>query len=126
MRGRKMKNHEYRELVNTLTKIAREYGQTQQLRERIAHALPFDCDVIDDVRECTKAWVVRQQVSTVEKSWLVDVFSSRFERPAAQAYNCMVEENQLAYFELVMVAHREECVAHSSVKIPANPAESQQ
>lgn len=43
-----MKNHEYRELVNTLTKIAREYGQTQQLRERIAHALPFDCDVIDD------------------------------------------------------------------------------
>ena len=47
MRWRKMKNHEYRELVNTLTKIAREYGQTQQLRERIAHALPFDCDVID-------------------------------------------------------------------------------
>lgn len=42
-----MKNHERRELVNTLTKIARDYGQTQQLRERIAHALPFDCDVID-------------------------------------------------------------------------------
>nr|MBP9805624.1 hypothetical protein [Accumulibacter sp.] len=40
-------HHERRELVNTLTKIAREYGQTQQLRERIAHALPFDCDVID-------------------------------------------------------------------------------
>ncbi|MER2626205.1 MAG: hypothetical protein ABTS22_20000 [Accumulibacter sp.] len=42
-----MKHHERRELVNTLTKIAREYGQTQQLRERIAHAMPFDCDVID-------------------------------------------------------------------------------
>ena len=42
-----MKHHERRELVNTLTKIAREYGQTQQLRERIAHALPFDCDLID-------------------------------------------------------------------------------
>jgi len=42
-----MKHHEYRELVNTLTKIAREYGNTQQLRERIAHALPFDCDATD-------------------------------------------------------------------------------
>ena len=42
-----MKHHERRELVNTLTKIAREYGNTQQLRERIAHALHFDCDVID-------------------------------------------------------------------------------
>ena len=34
-----MKDHERRELVNRLTKIAREYGQTQQLRERIAHEL---------------------------------------------------------------------------------------
>lgn len=42
-----MKHHERRELVNTLTKIAIEYGQTQQLRDRIAHAMPFDCDAID-------------------------------------------------------------------------------
>ena len=34
-----MKDHEKRELVNRLTKIAREYAHTQQLRERIAHEL---------------------------------------------------------------------------------------
>lgn len=31
-----MKPHEMREFVNRLTKIAKDYGQTQQLRERIA------------------------------------------------------------------------------------------
>lgn len=31
-----MKDHELRELVNALTATAREYAQTQQLRERIA------------------------------------------------------------------------------------------
>lgn len=31
-----MKDHEIRELVNALCAVAREYGQTQQLRERIA------------------------------------------------------------------------------------------
>lgn len=30
-----MKDHEIRELVSELTQVAREYGQTQQLRERI-------------------------------------------------------------------------------------------
>ncbi len=30
-----MKDHEIRELVNKLTDVARKYGQTQQLRERI-------------------------------------------------------------------------------------------
>ena len=34
-----VKDHEKRELVNRLTKIAREYAHTQQLRERIAHEL---------------------------------------------------------------------------------------
>ncbi len=34
-----MKDHEKRELVNRLTKIASEYAHTQQLRERIAHEL---------------------------------------------------------------------------------------
>lgn len=34
-----MKDHEKRELVNRLTKIAREYAHTQQLRDRIAHEL---------------------------------------------------------------------------------------
>lgn len=30
-----MKDHEIRELVNELTKIAKEYGNTQQLRQQI-------------------------------------------------------------------------------------------
>lgn len=39
-----MKDHEKRELVNAVTKVARDYGQTQQLRERIAAQLlpPLD------------------------------------------------------------------------------------
>ena len=32
-----MKHHEIAKLVNELTKIAKQYGQTQQLRERIAY-----------------------------------------------------------------------------------------
>ena len=34
-----MKPHEIAKLVNELTKIAQQYGQTQQLRDRIAHAV---------------------------------------------------------------------------------------
>lgn len=34
-----MKDHEIRELVNELTKIAREYHSTDQLRERIANSV---------------------------------------------------------------------------------------
>lgn len=34
-----MKDHEIRELVSTLTKIAEDYGQTQQLREHIRGAV---------------------------------------------------------------------------------------
>lgn len=30
-----MKDHEIRELVTELTEVAQQYGQTQQLRERI-------------------------------------------------------------------------------------------
>jgi len=34
-----MKHHEIRELVNDLTKIAQDYGQTQQLRDRISRCV---------------------------------------------------------------------------------------
>lgn len=34
-----MKDHEKRELVNALTEIATQYGQAQQLRDRIAHCV---------------------------------------------------------------------------------------
>ena len=119
-----MKHHERRELVNTLTKIAREYGQTQQLRERIAHALPFDCDLFDDDKsEFKTTWAVRQQVITARKSWLEDVFVSACERTASKTYEQAVKENPCAYFELVEVTKCETCKAFSSVKIPASQAQ---
>lgn len=34
-----MKDHEIRELVNTITSVAKAYGETQQLRQRIHDAL---------------------------------------------------------------------------------------
>lgn len=34
-----MKPHEIAKLVNELTKVAKQYGQTQQLRERIAYVV---------------------------------------------------------------------------------------
>lgn len=34
-----MKDHELRELIDTLTQIAKVYGQTQQLRQRISEAV---------------------------------------------------------------------------------------
>lgn len=43
-----MKDHEIAELVNRLTHIAREYGQTQQLRERIAHEIRPLCTLLED------------------------------------------------------------------------------
>jgi len=73
-----MKPHERRELVNTLTQIARDYGQTQQLRERIAHALPFDCDVIDapSVEDARKIVAVGGPTDDAERlafeAWIVE------------------------------------------------------
>lgn len=34
-----MKDHELRELVNAVTKVARTYAGTQQLREQISHLI---------------------------------------------------------------------------------------
>jgi hypothetical protein len=34
-----LKDHEIRELVNTVTKVGKEFGHTQQLRERMCRAV---------------------------------------------------------------------------------------
>lgn len=49
-----MKDHEKRELVNSLTVIAKQYGSTQQLRERIAHCvLPaLNAAALDEREAC--------------------------------------------------------------------------
>lgn len=54
-------------------------------------------------------WVVRQQVRTVERAWLVDVFDTEVERTARQSYERLVRDNPAAYFELVAVLHSEVC-----------------
>jgi hypothetical protein len=54
-------------------------------------------------------WVVRQKVSTVERSWLVDVFDSETERVARHSYERLVRGNPEAYFELVAVLSSEVC-----------------
>ena len=97
-----MKHHEYRELVNTLTKIAREYGNTQQLRERIAHALPFDCAAtdapsVDDARAmgqqggpadeaeriAFEAWMIGHNWMPPSVQWTGSIYGSAY-RSAAE------------------------------------------
>lgn len=56
-------------------------------------------------------WVIRQQVRTVEKRWLVDLFETDHERIARQDYDRLVRDNPDAYFELVAVLHSEVCKA---------------
>jgi protein associated with RNAse G/E len=42
-----MKDHEIRELVNEVTEVAKEYANTQQLRERISMAVKEHLEKID-------------------------------------------------------------------------------
>lgn len=116
MRWRKMKNHEYRELVNTLTKIAREYGQTQQLRERIAHALPFDCDVIDDaVAEERNRWAL------LLSERLTDAEMGKY----ATSAECKAARDALRG-ALLDGLFASRTATENSVKIPANNQQGQQ
>ncbi len=137
-----MKHHEYRELVNTLTKIAREYGQTQQLRERIAHALPFDCDVIDapsveDARAmgqqggpadeaerlAFEAWM-EGHCWTIYAKWNGEQYLSRVEKETKGRYL----DHDAITTRMLWAAWRDRAALskQQSVKIPANHAEGQQ
>lgn len=51
-----MKDHEKRELVNKLTSIARQYEQTQQLRDQIAHCVlgAIEQALIEEREICAK------------------------------------------------------------------------
>lgn len=61
-------------------------------------------------------WVVRQQVSTVNKSWLVDLSTSKTERAARMDYDRHVRDNPDSYFELVVVMSAEVCKAFTPHK----------
>ncbi|MBW2644573.1 MAG: hypothetical protein JRE23_00085 [Deltaproteobacteria bacterium] len=53
---------------------------------------------------------VRQQIKSVDKSWLQVIFESSIERPARMSYLKLVDDYPEEYFELVKVEHKEECL----------------
>lgn len=69
--------------------------------------------------EATK-YVVRQQVRTVQRAWLVDIFEAEYERSAIQEYERLKRDNPGEYFELIMVKHREEAMYWTKQAIPAS------
>ena len=135
-----MKHHEYRELVNTLTKIAREYGQTQQLRERIAHALPFDCDAtdapsVDDARAmgqhggpadeaeriAFEAWMIGHNWMQPSVQWTGSIYGPAY-RSAAE--DGLFIDPEAVRTRMMWAAWRDRAALSNlqSVKIPANQA----
>lgn len=75
-----------------------------------------DAVMAEAVQNLRIRWVVRQQVRTVDRAWLVDVFDSETERVARQSYDRLVRDNPAAYFELVAVLHSEVCRAFTPFK----------
>ena len=55
-------------------------------------------------------FVLRQKVSTVNKSWLEDIYSTGSERVSIGVYNDHVEQYPDKYFELVKVETNEVCM----------------
>jgi len=53
---------------------------------------------------------IRQQVKTVEKSWLETIHSSQSHRVLKMTYDNLVKNNPNEYFELVKVVHDEICL----------------
>lgn len=58
-----MKDHEKAKLVNELTAIAKQYGQTQQLRDRIAHCV---LPAIDAASQCTEIVEAKNVVNSAQ------------------------------------------------------------
>jgi hypothetical protein len=61
----------------------------------------------------TVRYEIRQQVSTVRKSWLEVISSQTFERPARDEFDRLQAEHPGTYFELVEVLVTENCLAHT-------------
>lgn len=64
-------------------------------------------------------WVVRQQIGTVQKRWLVDIFDTESERIARLDYERLAAEHPSEYFELVAVMHSEVCSAFTKDQEPS-------
>lgn len=63
-----------------------------------------------------RRWVIRQQVRTARKSWMVDLGECHSERVARDDYERLVREHPESYFELVEVVHVETCLAFTPFK----------
>ena len=104
-----MKHHERRELVNTLTKIAREYGQTQQLRERIAF----------------EAWMIGHNWMPHHVQWTGSIYGPAY-RSATE--DGLFIDPEAVRTRMMWAAWRDRAALskQQSVKIPANTQQSQQ
>lgn len=69
-----------------------------------------DAVLADAVKNLRIRWVIRQQVRTAQKRWLVDLFDTEHERIARQDYARLVRDNPDAYFELVAALNSEVCM----------------
>ncbi len=65
-----MKDHEKRELVDTLTAIAREYAGTQQLRERISHVV---LPALEDVVAAYNAGAEAEREACAVAAWMAGI-----------------------------------------------------
>lgn len=83
--------------------------------EPIAMTEP-DITTEEIIKNLSVGWVVRQQVSTAFKSWLVDVMTSKHRHVAQREYDRLVRENPDDYFELVATMSSEVCKAFTPHK----------
>lgn len=72
--------------------------------------------VFDAAPEDRIRWVVRQRVTSVQGSWLVEVENNSSERMARQVFGRLTVEHPAEYFELVKVLAVESCVAFTAFR----------
>jgi len=75
-----------------------------------------DVTTAEIIKNLRVEWVVRQQVKTAFKAWLVDVMTSKHRHVGLREYERLVKENPDSYFELVAVMSSEVCKAFTPHK----------
>lgn len=84
--------------------------------DRIVAAVNAADPLLSRATEAARRWVLRQQVRTARKAWMVDLGECHSERVARDDYERLVREHPESYFELVEVVHVETCLAFTPFK----------
>jgi hypothetical protein len=87
-----------------------------ELAARIVAAVNASDPLLSRATEAARRWVIRQQVRTARKAWMVDLGECHSERVARDDYERLVRELPESYFELVEVVHVETCLAFTPFK----------